>query len=120
MPLVTHIYGGVQLTDPRDWQHQPGDHSDTGTLPLLSPVIGTAGHVAVTAAAHGAVPSVTVNAEHIAIAAAAHGATGPGAGDEATDGDWFPPMTIPYVASVDDEDEELLLVTAVMRHRFRI
>ena len=26
-----------------EWQHQPGDHSDTGILPLLTPVSGSGG-----------------------------------------------------------------------------
>lgn len=35
------VYGSP--TNPTEWQHQPGDHSDTGILPLLTPVSGTGG-----------------------------------------------------------------------------
>lgn len=35
------VYGNP--ANPLEWQHQPGDHSDTGILPLLTPVSGTGG-----------------------------------------------------------------------------
>lgn len=39
--LAGGIYG--DFPDPAEWQHQPGDHSDTGILPLLTPIGGTGG-----------------------------------------------------------------------------
>jgi hypothetical protein len=35
------VYGNP--ANPLEWQHQPGDHSDTGILPLLTPVSGSGG-----------------------------------------------------------------------------
>jgi hypothetical protein len=142
MPIVTRIYGGVEYTDPRDWQHQPGDHSDTGILPLLTPITGTA------AVAFGFSVSATATQTFSATAAVTFGfaveatATvtsgeplGPCAYDypQAYDTpgvtydcgagvtgpqDWFPPLTLTNQPQPDDDD--LLMAVAVMRSRLRL
>ena len=52
MPFIDpRPFGGPAYTsgaygnpsNPLEWQHQPGDHSDTGILPLLTPVSASGG-----------------------------------------------------------------------------
>lgn len=90
--------GGVYGTpaNPMEWQHQPGDHSDTRILPLLTPLSGTAG------VAFGFSTSATGTQ------------TFTGTADPA-----FLPLIV-SPAPAEDDGDDLLLMVAVMRSRLRL
>ena len=137
--------GGVYGTpaNPMEWQHQPGDHSDTRILPLLTPLSGTAG------VAFGFSTSATGTQTFTGTAAVAFGFSTSATGTQTVAGDTTfcdydyagdtydnaddtydcsgaataDPAFLPLIVSpapAEDDGDDLLLMVAVMRSRLRL
>lgn len=136
------VYGNP--ANPLEWQHQPGDHSDTGILPLLTPVSGTGGvtfgfstsgtgtetftgtggvtfgfEAAATGTAATAEPPTFCDYDYAGDtydnAADTYDCSGvPDTGPQ----DWFPGPLLTSTPITDDGD--LLLAVAVLRSRLRL
>ena len=137
--------GGVYGTpaNPMEWQHQPGDHSDTRILPLLTPLSGTAG------VAFGFSTSATGTQTFTGTAAVAFGFSTSATGTHTVAGDTTfcdydyagdtydnaddtydcsgaataDPAFLPLIVSpapAEDDGDDLLLMVAVMRSRLRL
>ena len=126
-----------------EWQHQPGDHSDTRILPLLTPLSGTAG------VAFGFSTSATGTQTFTGTAAVAFGFSTSATGTHTVAGDTTfcdydyagdtydnaddtydcsgaataDPAFLPLIVSpapAEDDGDDLLLMVAVMRSRLRL
>ena len=137
------VYGNP--ANPLEWQRQPGDHSDTGILPLLTPLslsggvafgFSTSATASETFTASGGVAfgfALSGTATHTAPTGDTTFCDYDYAGDTYDNADdtydcsaaitadpAFLPILAPPVRRPTEEDDEVVVLVAVMRHRFRL
>ena len=117
--------GGVYGTpaNPMEWQHQPGDHSDTRILPLLTPLSGTAG--VAFGFSTSATGTHTVAGDTTFCDYDYAGDTYDNADDtyDCSGAATADPAFLPLIVSpapAEDDGDDLLLMVAVMRSRLRL